>query len=170
MRQTCFLTGTFLAVAVVFGLGWEGSGQDNSGKKNPPDQPAKEKGKDGPGMMCPMMTGMAGLRLHVDGPAALLARSEELGLDEKQKKQLEEIEEAARQQARKVLTEKQHKQLGDVPKDRIGVMEMAMARMKKMMAGKEPGCCCPMCAEMMKKAQPGKPAEKGTEEKDKTKG
>lgn len=165
------LTGAalFAALAVALAMRPEVIAQqpkkpDAPASKDSDKQPATEKAEGG--MMCPMMAGLSKLRMFPDSPAALLNRADDLGLDAKQKKQLEEIEESARQQARKVLTDKQREELGKAPLAPLSMMEMARMGMK----GKKMEGCCPMCAEMMKKAQLGKAEEKGKNEKDKKKG
>lgn len=104
------------------------------------------KTKAAPAKKCPMMAGLSGLRLYADSPAALLARAEGLGLDVKQRRRLEEIEEAARLQARKLLSDKQWAQLHQAPAGRLSMMEMARMGMK----GKKMDGCCPMCMKMMR--------------------
>lgn len=132
-------------------------------RKDSDKQPATETAEGA--MMCPMIVGLSKLRMFPDSPAAILNRADDLGLDAKQKKQLEEIEESARQQARKVLTDKQCEKLGKAPLAPLSMMETARMGMK----GKKIECCCPMCAETMKKVHSGKAEEKGKNEKDKKK-
>jgi hypothetical protein len=111
--------------------------------------------KAAPAKKCPMMAGLSSLRLFADSPAALLARAEELGLDVKQRRRLEEIEEAARLQARKLLSDKQWEQLHQAPSGRLSMMEMARIGMQ----GKKMDGCCPMCLKMMR-AEVGKTEQK----------
>jgi hypothetical protein len=63
-------------------------------------------------MTCPIMAGLAAVRTHADGPAALLGRADDLGLTADRQKKLKEIEGSARQQARQALTDKQREQVG----------------------------------------------------------
>lgn len=113
--------------------------------------PAQKAGKPAkPQMQCPMMAGMKGMKFFADSPAVLLSRAEELGLTDKQKKRLERIQEKARRKAHEVLTAEQQKTLKDAPKGRLSMMDLAMTRMKTMMAGKKPhGMMCPTCMKMM---------------------
>ena len=119
--------------------------EEPSKTANPAEKKHQAKGKTEPMMKCPMMAGLSDLRLFADSPAALLARAEELGLDVKQKRQLEEIEEAARLQARKLLSDKQWEQVRQAPPGRLPMMQMASMGMK----GKKMDGCCPMCLKMM---------------------
>lgn len=96
-------------------------------------------------MKCPMMAGLGGLSMAADSPVALLARVGELGLDIKQQRQLEEIEASARQQARKILTDKQWEQVKQAPQGRLSIAELARMGLK----GKNTDGCCPMCMAMM---------------------
>jgi hypothetical protein len=123
------------------------------------------KGEAGHMMMCPMMAGLAAVRLHADSPAALLGRADDLGLTTDQQKKLKEIEEAARRQARQVLTDKQREQVGKPTDAPLSVMELARMGMK----GKAMDGCCPMCMKMMQTAEPkdGKGKEKDAEGKTK---
>lgn len=106
------------------------------------DQTAKPK------MQCPMMAGMKGMKVFADGPAVLLSRAGELRLTNKQKQQLADIREKARQRARNVLTAEQQKMLKGTPRGPLSMMDLAMMRMKTM---KKPhGMMCPMCMKMMK--------------------
>src|SRR5262245_55018080 len=79
---------------------------------------------------CPMTTGLAGLSMHVDSPAALLAHADELDLDLRQIRQLEEIEATARQQARKLLSDRQWEQVSKAPQGKLSMNEMALLGMK----------------------------------------
>src|SRR5262249_62079355 len=71
------------------------------------------------------MTGPAGLRIVLDSPAAILSRAKELGLDEKQRQELDKLDGSAREQARKLLTDKQRQQLGEIPPEWLSMMQMA---------------------------------------------
>ena len=126
-------------------------------------QSAREE--TGGGMRCPMMAGLSGIRLFADGPAAILARAEELGLDAQQAERLGRIAESARRQAGEVLTDDQRRRLGDVPRERIPVMKLGKMRMKGRMAGENAGGMCPMCMKMMKskmtQAEEGEADRKG---------
>ena len=111
---------------------------------------AQEKAAPGggtPAMQCPMMAGLHGLELYADGPAVLLARADELGLTALQKKQLEEIRESARKQAREVLTEEQRGRLKGEPEGPLSPMALSRARMAKMKDKED--MMCPMCMKMM---------------------
>ena len=80
-------------------------------------------------MMCPMMAGLKGVELYPDSPALLKARAEELGLEQEQKRRLEEIAESARQQARDVLNAEQRQQLQQAPEGPLSMMQVAKMRM-----------------------------------------
>ena len=123
----------------------------------------RAKEKAGPMMMCPMMAGLAAVCMYADSPAALLGRADDLGLTADQQKKLKEIEESARQQARKVLTDKQREQVGKTSDAPLSMMELARMGMK----GKAMEGCCPMCMKMMQMGEPkdGKAKEKDAEGK-----
>lgn len=152
MKRMLWIPAGIVVLAAAVGLA-----QAPQDKEKPP-QKADESAK--PMMQCPMMAGMKGMKMFADSPAALLARAEELGLDVKQKRQLEEIEEAARLQTRKVLSDKQWEQLRKAPPGRLSMMEMARMGMK----GKKKDGCCPMCMKMMTQAKDGKAEEKNDHE------
>ena len=104
--------------------------------------------------MCPMMTGLTGIKLTADSPPLLMARADELNLTEQQKQQLKRIAEEAQSKATKVLTSEQRSILGDSPDKPMSMMEIAMMRSQKM-HGETSGEMCPMCKknmdEMMKR-------------------
>lgn len=75
--------------------------------------------------------------IAVDGPSALSAQAEKLGLTEKQTAQLGKIENEARAKARAVLTPDQLAKLGNVPDQPVTMMETCP--MMKMMQGMQPG-------------------------------
>jgi hypothetical protein len=84
------------------------------------------------------MTGPAGLRIALDSPAAILSRANELALDQKQRQELTKLDGSARDQARKLLTDKQRQQLGEIPPEWLSMMQMAqlqetMQQMQHMM-------------------------------------
>jgi hypothetical protein len=104
-------------------------------KEKKEDQPAGKADGEAKGLT---MTGPAGLRIALDSPAAILSRAKELGLDEKQRQELEKLDESAREQARKLLTDKQRQQLGEIPPEWLSMMQMAqlqdtMQQMQQMM-------------------------------------
>lgn len=111
-----------------------------------------EAGKSAkPMMQCPMMAGMSGIKMSADSPMLLLSQAEELGLSEEQQKKLDEIANAARQQARKLLTPEQQEKLKGFPEGSLTMMDLCKMRMKKMMAEKkQDGMMCPMCMKMMR--------------------
>jgi hypothetical protein len=91
-------------------------------KEKKKDQPA---GKADGGAKGLTITGPAGLRIALDSPAAILSRVKELGLDEKQRQELEKLDGSAREQARKLLTDKQRQELGEIPPEWLSMMQMA---------------------------------------------
>lgn len=103
-----------------------------------------------PMMQCPMMAGLKDIEMFADSPALLLARAEELNLSDAQRLELEQIEQAARQEAREVFNARQQEKLKDAPDERLPVMELSRMRMKDMKGeGKMEGMC-PMCMRMMR--------------------
>src|SRR5262249_23711834 len=53
------------------------------------------------------------------------SRAKELGLDEKQRQELEKLDGSAREQGRKLLTDKQRQQLGEIPPEWLSMMQTA---------------------------------------------
>jgi hypothetical protein len=156
-----------LVLAVTFTVGYSvrpsALAQDGEKSKTQP------RGKDAePAMMCPMMAGVIDLRLHADSPAMLLARTNELGLTEKQVEELKKVQESARKRAREVLTEKQRGEMKGDPPGLLSVPELSrmQAAKAKDKDGKE--MMCPMCLKMMQKTKQGKESkeEKGRKEKE----
>lgn len=96
-------------------------------------------------MKSPMVTGLAGVCLYADCPAALLARADELDLDLRQRRQLEEIEVSARQQARKLLSDGQWEQLSKASQGKLTMPELARLGMR----GKKTVGHCPACMKAM---------------------
>jgi hypothetical protein len=89
------------------------------------DHPGQSAGKADGGAKSLAMTGPAGLRIVLDSPATILSRAKELGLDDKQRQELEKLDGSAREQARKLLTDKQRQQLGEIPPEWLSMMQMA---------------------------------------------
>ena len=89
------------------------------------DHPGYSAGKADGGPKGLTMSGPAGLRIALDSPTAILSRAKELGLDEKQRQELEKLDGSAREQARKLLTDKQRQQLGEIPPEWLSMMQMA---------------------------------------------
>lgn len=93
-----------------------------------PTAPTKSEGppveKAGGRAKADTMTGPADLRIGLDSPAVILARAKELGLEDKQRKELEKLDRSARDQARAVLTEKQRQQLNEIPPEWLALMQM----------------------------------------------
>ena len=127
------------------------------------EEPA-EKAKTPDMMQCPMMACMKGMKMYADSPAVLLSQMEEFELSDEQKKQLEEIEQSARQKARSVLTAKQQEKFGESPKGPLSMKELCMMRMKHMTGQDgQKAMMCPMCMKMMKKKAPSREGERNKE-------
>ncbi|EMI17595.1 secreted protein [Rhodopirellula maiorica SM1] len=105
--------------------------------------------------MCPMMTGLKGIKLTADSPPLLMARADELKLTEQQKRELKSIAEEAQRKATKVLTSDQQSRLGDAPHKPMSMMEIAMMRSSNMDDEKS-GEMCPMCKKKMDEMMEGK--------------
>ena len=75
--------------------------------------------------------------IALDGPSALSAQADKLGLTEKQTAMLGKIQNEARAKARAVLTPDQLAKLGNVPDQPVTMMETCP--MMKMMQGMPPG-------------------------------
>ncbi|MAX40123.1 hypothetical protein [Gimesia sp.] len=116
-----------------------------------PQQADDAAGKSKPKMemSCPMMMGLKGVALYADSPTLLMARAEELELNEAQKKQLEEIARSARKQAREILTAEQRDALKKLPEGRMSMMQIAKMQMKERKSGEDSRMMCPMCRKMM---------------------
>lgn len=138
----------------VYGLRPAAQGQeaDRSVRETQGRSGEKEGGEQM--MQCPMMAGLKDLKLFADGPAALLARADELGLEAEQKRRLEEIERASRRQAAEVLDESQRGKLKDAPDERVSMMQLGrtLGKNGKM---KGEGMMCPMCMKMMRQRMQG---------------
>ena len=112
-----------------------------------------EKMGDNP-MMAQCMN-MMRTPIFPDSPCSVFALKEQLGLSEEQAKNLGAIEERARAEARKTLTEEQAKKFEVLTKDwkpmsMMEEMQTMMPQMQKMMGGQMP-CPCPMCQQMQGK-------------------
>ena len=105
--------------------------------------------------MCPMMTGLKGIKLTADSPPLLMARADELKLTEQQKRELKSIAEEAQRKATQVLTSEQKSSLGDAPHKPMSMMEIAMMRSSNMHDEKS-GEMCPMCKKKMDEMMKGK--------------
>ena len=152
MSRISFLLVMTVALIAMPGLSLRAAdGKTGDAKKS--DQKGAKDASAGK-MKCPMMAGLAGLSMAADSPVALLARVGELGLDIKQKRQLEEIEASARQQARKILTDEQWEQVKQAPEGSLSITELARMGLK----GKNTDGFCPMCMKMMQ-AKEGKAKE-----------
>ena len=99
--------------------------------------------------------------IFLDSPYAIHAQAADLGLSEKQKKKLIEIENEARKKALAVLTPEQRTKMGDLPDKPLVMMKMCqqmcarMARMMQKTAGKGgPMMMCPMMQMMSEQAGP----------------
>lgn len=89
-----------------------------------------------------------------DSPFSIFALKQQLGLTEEQMKKLGSIEEKARSEARKVLTEEQTKKFSELvknwkPMSMMEGMQTMMPEMQKKMGGQQMPCPCPMCQQMM---------------------
>ncbi|MBX9584620.1 MAG: hypothetical protein K2X87_30325, partial [Gemmataceae bacterium] len=106
----------------------DGKQEPGQTKDAQPPAPTKSEGppagKAGGRAKADTMTGPADLRIGLDSPAAVLARAKELGLEDKQRKELEKLDQSAREQARAVLTEKQRQQLNEIPPEWLALMQM----------------------------------------------
>lgn len=123
-----------------------------------------ENAKGSAMMQCPMMACMKGMKMYADSPAVLLSQAEEFELSDEQQQQLEEIEQAARQKARAVLTAKQQEKVGESPKDPLSMKKLCMMRMKKMMEQNgQKQTMCPMCMKVMMKKAPSGEDEQNNE-------
>jgi hypothetical protein len=106
------------------------------------NHPGHSAGKAEGGAKGLSMTGPVGLRILLDSPAVILSRAKELDLDEKQRQELEKLDGSAREQARKLLTDKQRQQLGEIPPEWLSMMQMAQLQetmqqmMKQMSTGR----------------------------------
>lgn len=115
-------------------------------------------------MRCRMMMSM---EVKADDPAALLALKDQLKLTDEQADRLKAIVAQAREQADKVLTDEQKKQLEPMAKTPDTMMEMHRQMMQKMQQAKgsaKPGMMqMPMCPmmEMMHQMEKGTPAGQG---------
>jgi hypothetical protein len=89
------------------------------------DRPGYSAGKADGGPKGLTITGPAGLRIALDSPAAILSRAKELSLDERQRQELEKLDGSAREQAGKLLADKQRQQLGEIPPEWLSMMQMA---------------------------------------------
>jgi hypothetical protein len=97
-------------------------GQPAPDKEKKGGQPAEKANGEVKGLT---ITGPTGLRIALDSPAAILSRAKELGLDEKQRQELEKLDGSAREQGRKLLTDKQRQQLGEIPPEWLSMMQLA---------------------------------------------
>ena len=156
-RYTWNMTGRYVSFVLVllFGAFAAGCGIQSLAQAPDPKQgeAAPEKPKAKMEMMCPMMSSLKGVELYADSPVLLAAQAEELGLNEEQKKQLEEIAKSAREQARKIMTPEQRKTLEELPEGPLSMMQIAKMRMKGKKGGGDEKMMCPMCMKMMKKMQ-----------------
>ncbi len=122
--------------------------------------------KTGPGpAMMKHMRALMQTPIFLDSPYAIHAQAAELGLSEKQKKKLVEIENEARKKAVAVLTSEQRKKMGDIPDKPLVMMQMCqqmcakMATMMQKTAGKGgPMMMCPMMKMMSEQAAPSSPS------------
>ena len=123
-----------------------------------------QKTGPGPAMMKHMRVLMQ-TPIFLDSPYAIHGQAADLGLSEKQKKKLIEIENEARKKAVAVLTSKQRKKMGDIPDKPLVMTQMCqqmcarMAPMMHKMAGKGgPMMMCPMMQMMSEQAAPSSPS------------
>ena len=103
--------------------------------------------------------------IFLDSPYAIHGQAAELGLSEKQKKKLIEIEDESRKKAVAVLTSKQRKKMGDIPDKPLVMTQMCqqmrakMAGMMQKTAGKGgPMMMCPMMQMMSEQTAPSSPS------------
>lgn len=138
-----------LGIIAVAGFGFRASAQDEA------EGVAQEEQQNGKPMMmqCPMMDALKSVQLHADAPPVLLAQEEQLQLTAQQKEQLRELAEAARNQAREVLTDEQREKLEKAPAGPLSPMQLTQV-LKKPQAGQaddaEEKPMCPMCMKMMR--------------------
>lgn len=122
------------------------------------DRPRAGEERSRPGgqmTMCPMMAGLKGVELHADSPALLTARADELNLTDEQARELRQIAERAREQAREVLNEEQREELAEAPEGPLSPMQIARMRIKARTGDQEQGQMCPMCLRMMRERMKG---------------
>ena len=103
--------------------------------------------------------------IFLDSPYAIHTQAADLGLSDKQKKKIIDIENEARKKAVAVLTSEQRKKMGDIPDKPLVMMRMCQqmcARMATMMH-KRPSeggsmMMCPMMEMMSGQATPSSPS------------
>lgn len=138
-----------IGTLAVAGYALQGGARAQEDRQNSAEGKERPNG-GGPMMMCPMMARLKGVELYADGPALLMARADELDLNEDQARKLRQIVEQGREEARKILTDEQRKQLAEAPEGPLSPMQIARMRMRDQKGDQERGQMCPMCMQMMR--------------------